>query len=167
MIDPTEVHLIKGEQSPEEPVITKEHRDTKEWQPPILEGEKTGEETEQGEPEQKESEQPPKTELDMEGMAVDYKEASRIVEDVNQMLQKEIDRMLSENAEENTSEEVLPEEESQEEVLSEEISSEEVLPQIEQVQLDEQEFAELVDEKVLEEAIREEIPQLNLTDEEK
>ena len=181
VIHPTEVHLIKGEQSSEEPVITKEkeHRDTKEWQPPILKDEKAGEESKQDEAEQKESEQPPKTELDTEGMAVDYKEASKIVEDVNQMLQKEIDRMLSENDEENTPEVSSPEEteliheEQTEGSFTEEQSSvepqdeKEVLPQIEQVQLDDGELAELVDEKVLEEAIREEIPQMSLTDDEK
>ncbi len=169
VVDPAEVRLIKSEPALDEPVITKEaeHRDTKEWQPPILDEQAEEQEEPEGS-EGSDEEQPLPEEPETEGMAVDYKEASRIVEDVNQMLQKEIDRMLSENggeepAEEQTEPEDLNIAEAQEEAEAEE----EELPEIEQIRLDDEEVAELVDETVLEKAIHEELPRMSLSDEEK
>lgn len=99
ILDPAEVQVIKGEEALSPSIITREqdNKDTKEWQPPIL---NDGNTDAPGQMEESLEEQPPEVEPVMEGRAVDYKEASRIVEDVNQMLQKEIDRILEENKQE-------------------------------------------------------------------
>ncbi len=114
---------------------------------------------------------------------VDLLEASKIVEDMNNMLQKEIDRILEgEDAKEielepeevEVSEEVeIPEEVEISEDIEpavepeEESEEEEFLPEIQLVELEPEEVAELVDEKVLEQAIEDELPVKELSEDEK
>ncbi len=75
VVDPASAHVIKGDASVEIPSIVKsaELDATAEWEPPVLEEENTD---------------------------VDYKEASKIVADVNDMLQQEIDRIMANEGQE-------------------------------------------------------------------
>lgn len=70
VVDPASAHVIKGDAGVEIPSIVKsaDLDATAEWEPPVLEEENTD---------------------------VDYKEASKIVADVNDMLQQEIDRIMA------------------------------------------------------------------------
>ncbi len=170
-------HVLKEDKSLGVPSITKseEQKDTKEWQPPVLD------ETEKESDVPEDNEQPPETEsIDEEVTDVDLKEASKVVADMNEMLQQEIDRILQ--GEDSTtveiateevelSEEVEPSVEDIEKEAAEDDIAEEpqdiALPEIEEVVLEPQEVAELVDEHILEEVIREEVPVKQLTEEEK
>ncbi|MCI5821936.1 MAG: hypothetical protein SO172_01480 [Pararoseburia sp.] len=92
VVDVADEHILKDKE-PEAPALTKaeEQKDTQEWEPPVLEQQiQTKEENIQEDlPEQEEVSD------------VNLEEASKIVEDVNNMLQKEIDRILqSEDAQE-------------------------------------------------------------------
>ncbi len=73
--DPASAHVIKGDAGVEIPSIVKsaDLDATAEWEPPVLEEENTD---------------------------VDYKEASKIVADVNDMLQQEIDRIMANEGQE-------------------------------------------------------------------
>lgn len=75
VVDPASAHVIKGDAGVEIPSIVKsaELDATAEWEPPVLEEENTD---------------------------VDYKEASKIVADVNDMLQQEIDRIMASEGQE-------------------------------------------------------------------
>lgn len=75
VVDPASAHVIKGDAGVEIPSIVKsaELDATAEWEPPVLEEENTD---------------------------VDYKEASKIVADVNDMLQQEIDRIMANEGQE-------------------------------------------------------------------
>lgn len=177
-------HTPKEDRGADIPSITKpeEQKDTKEWRPPVLN------ETDSKDDVPEKDERQPETEsMGEEVTDVDLKEASKVVADVNKMLQQEIDRILqSENSE---AVELVPEEvELSEEVepeIEEEMTQPEaedaiqepeeqpqedpeiVLPEIETVELEPDEVVSLVDEHVLEEAIREEVPVTQLTEEEK
>lgn len=75
VVDPASAHVIKGDAGVEIPSIVKsaDLDTTAEWEPPVLEEENTD---------------------------VDYKEASKIVADVNDMLQQEIDRIMANEGQE-------------------------------------------------------------------
>lgn len=75
VVDPASAHVIKGNAGVEIPSIVKsaDLDATAEWEPPVLEEENTD---------------------------VDYKEASKIVADVNDMLQQEIDRIMANEGQE-------------------------------------------------------------------
>lgn len=75
VVDPASAHVIKGDAGVEIPSIVKsaDLDVTAEWEPPVLEEENTD---------------------------VDYKEASKIVADVNDMLQQEIDRIMANEGQE-------------------------------------------------------------------
>lgn len=75
VVDPASAHVIKGDAGVEIPSIVKsaDLDATAEWAPPVLEEENTD---------------------------VDYKEASKIVADVNDMLQQEIDRIMANEGQE-------------------------------------------------------------------
>lgn len=75
VVDPASAHVIKGDAGVEIPSIVKsaDIDATAEWEPPVLEEENTD---------------------------VDYKEASKIVADVNDMLQQEIDRIMANEGQE-------------------------------------------------------------------
>lgn len=75
VVDPASAHVIKGDAGVEIPSIVKsaDLDATAEWEPPVLEEENTD---------------------------VDYKEASKIVADVNDMLQQEIDRIMANEGQE-------------------------------------------------------------------
>lgn len=75
VVDPANAHVIKGDAGVEIPSIVKsaDLDATAEWEPPVLEEENTD---------------------------VDYKEASKIVADVNDMLQQEIDRIMANEGQE-------------------------------------------------------------------
>lgn len=75
VVDPASAHVIKGDAGVETPSIVKsaDLDATAEWEPPVLEEENTD---------------------------VDYKEASKIVADVNDMLQQEIDRIMANEGQE-------------------------------------------------------------------
>ncbi len=129
VVDPSEAHIIQGEKSSDLPVITRpgELQDTKEWQPPVLE------ETDSKTPVSRE-EQRPETESNLEEVTdVDYKEASRIVADVNNMLQREIDRIMED-------EQAREESEFSEEVQSEseEVDMEEAPVESEEAEMTEE-----------------------------
>ena len=152
VVDPGDVKVIKEDKAMDAPVISKgsQQKDTKEWQPPELES------------------------VEEDVTEVDLKEASKIVADMNDMLQQEIDRILQdEDAKEvelDTQEvefsgEMEPE--SEQVAEEEQESQEDVLPEIEEVVLEPEEMADLVDETVLEQAIMEEVPTKQLTEEEK
>lgn len=90
VVDPASAHIIKGEESPEAPSIVKsvEPDASEEWHPPVLE-----DQDEKADPAQ-EASLPEEADLE-EVTDVDYKEASKIVADVNDMLQQEIDRIMA------------------------------------------------------------------------
>ncbi len=75
VVDPASAHVIKGDAGVEIPSIVKsaDLDATAEWEPPVLEEENTD---------------------------VNYKEASKIVADVNDMLQQEIDRIMANEGQE-------------------------------------------------------------------
>lgn len=126
---------------------------------------------------------------------MDYKEASKLVADVNQILQEEIDKLQQEPEETEAAEaqeqpeELQPEEaktgelqledenkeqEDLQEKIEEQLRKEEAaieeqqeLPSVEEVKLEEEEVATLVDEKVLEKAIADELPVTQLAPDEK
>lgn len=173
VVNPEGVKIMKEDKGVEMPAITKpeQQKDTKEWQPPELES------------------------VEEDVTEVDLKEASKIVADMNDMLQQEIDRILQdEDAKEveidtqevEVSQEIEPEEdlaiddteeiteeeeisqENIEQVSEEDLEQEEMgLPEIAEVVLEPEEMAELVGEAVLEQAISEEVPTKQLTEEEK
>ncbi len=78
VVDPASAHIIKGEESPEAPSIVKsvEPDASEEWHPPVLE-----DQDEKADPAQ-EASLPEEADLE-EVTDVDYKEASKIVADVN------------------------------------------------------------------------------------
>lgn len=142
------------EKKDENPILAKTSIDqeTKQWKPPVLE----------------------------EKEDVDIKEATKIVEDVNQMLQKEIDRLSEEVQAQNQKMEESQEasSESQEEIIESkpdntkdliEVTEETVedLPIIQEIQLEPEEMAELFDHNMLEKAVEEEKSLIKLTEEEK
>lgn len=95
VVDPASAHIIKGEESPEAPSIVKsvEPDASEEWHPPVL-----GDQGEKADPAQEASLH---KEADLEEVTdVDYKEASKIVADVNDMLQQEIDRIMANDGQE-------------------------------------------------------------------
>lgn len=111
---------------------------------------------------------------------MDYKEASKLVADVNQILQEEIDKLQQEPQPESLPEAAeLPEleknemsakeEAPQKSEMTEPVMAEEQqdLPVVEEVALEDEEVAAFVDEKILEKAIVDEIPMTKLTPEEK
>lgn len=173
VVNPEGVKIMKEDKGVEVPAITKpeQQKDTKEWQPPELES------------------------VEEDVTDVDLKEASKIVADMNDMLQQEIDRILqdedakeveldtqevevsleiepeedlsTDDTEEKTEEEEISQE-NIEQISEENLEQEEVeLPEIAEVVLEPEEMAELVDEAVLEQAISEEVPTKQLTEEEK
>lgn len=82
VLDVADEHILKGDKNQESTGLTKrkQQKETKEWQPPVLE-------------EQEKTQ--PETEIEQEDVTdVNLEEASKIVADVNDMLQKEIDRMI-------------------------------------------------------------------------
>ncbi len=92
VVDISDEHILKGDKELDEPVLTKveDQKETQEWEPPVLE--------QPDEPEENPQENLPEQE---EVTDVNLEEASKIVEDVNNMLQMEIDRILqSEDAQE-------------------------------------------------------------------
>ncbi|MDD6194169.1 MAG: hypothetical protein PUB19_04630 [Lachnospiraceae bacterium] len=164
VVDPGDAKVIKEDRTVDMPVIAKrsQQKDTKEWQPPELES------------------------MEEDVTDVDLKEASKIVADMNDMLQQEIDRILQDEDvkeveldahEVEVSREIEPEPESvaEEEPAFEEEAEEteqtpeeeDILPEIEEVVLDSAEMAELLDEAVLEQAISEEVPTKQLSEDEK
>ena len=174
VVDPGDAKVIKEDKAPEIPAITKpsQQKDTKEWQPPELES------------------------VEEDVTDVDLREASKIVADVNDMLQQEIDRIMqgedmqevdldteqvevsqeiepeedvvrSEQEPEEVLEETSPQEDTVSEETEEDIAEEPELPEIAEVVLEPEEMAELVNEAVLEQAIHDELPTTELTEEEK
>lgn len=117
VVDPEGVKVIKEEKGAEGPAVTKpeQQKDTKDWQPPELESEKE------------------------DVTDVDLKEASKIVADMNNMLQQEIDRILQdEDAKEveidNQAVEVSLEIEPDEEAVEDVVEEEELIPEEEPVE---------------------------------
>lgn len=86
IVDPKDAHVIKADAA-ETPVIAKpEHLgDTREWKPPVLEQIQAAVQEQED------------TQDEKEATDVDYKEASKIVADVNEMLQQEIDRIIADD----------------------------------------------------------------------
>lgn len=154
VVDPASAHIIKGEESPEAPSIVKsvEPDASEEWHPPVLE-----DQDEKADPAQ-EASLPEEADLE-EVTDVDYKEASKIVADVNDMLQQEIDRIMANEGQEEVRH-------LEEETLASEVA-EEIAPDVEEDDLPEitlpedlQEFvaeAETAESEVgLQEAVAEE-----------
>lgn len=94
VVDPASAHVIKGDAGVEIPSIVKsaDLDATAEWKPPVLEED---EHINLGE----EISLPEESDLE-ENTDVDYKEASKIVADVNDMLQQEIDRIMANEGQE-------------------------------------------------------------------
>ena len=124
VVDPASVHIIKGEESPEAPSIVKsvEPDASEEWHPPVLE-----DQDEKADPAQ-EASLPEEADLE-EVTDVDYKEASKIVADVNDMLQQEIDRIMANEGQEEVRH-------LEEETLASEVA-EEIAPDVEEDDLPE------------------------------
>lgn len=124
VVDPASAHIIKGEESSEAPSIVKsvEPDASEEWHPPVLE-----DQDEKADPAQEAS---LPEEADLEGVTdVDYKEASKIVADVNDMLQQEIDRIMANEGQEEVRH-------LEEETLASEVA-EEIAPDVEEDDLPE------------------------------
>ena len=142
IVDPVGVPLVKGDILSEIPSITKSEavpEKTTEWMPPVLSEETDNEE-----------------EVQETSSNVDTLEASKIIESVNNMLQKEIDR-LYEEAEEAT-EEVAPEPaiSIEDALLAEALSEPDVRKPVEQkFDSEEEALAAEVDGIMLEQAIEE------------
>lgn len=119
VVDPASAHIIKGEESPEAPSIVKsvEPDASEEWHPPVLE-----DQDEKADPAQ-EASLPEEADLE-EVTDVDYKEASKIVADVNDMLQQEIDRIMANEGQEEVRH-------LEEETLASEVA-EEIAPDVEE-----------------------------------
>lgn len=124
VVDPASAHIIKGEESPEAPSIVKsvEPDASEEWHPPVLE-----DQDEKADPAQ-EASLPEEADLE-EVTDVDYKEASKIVADVNDMLQQEIDRIMANEGQEEVRH-------LEEETLASEVA-EEIIPDVEEDDLPE------------------------------
>ena len=124
VVDPASAHIIKGEASPEAPSIVKsvEPDASEEWHPPVLE-----DQDEKADPAQ-EASLPEEADLE-EVTDVDYKEASKIVADVNDMLQQEIDRIMADEGQEEVRH-------LEEETLASEVA-EEIAPDVEEDDLPE------------------------------
>ena len=124
VVDPASAHIIKGEESPEAPSIVKsvEPDASEEWHPPVLE-----DQDEKADPAQ-EASLPEEADLE-EVTDVDYKEASKIVADVNDMLQQEIDRIMANEGQEEVRH-------LEEETLASEVA-EEIAPGVEEDDLPE------------------------------
>lgn len=124
VVDPASAHIIKGEESPEAPSIVKsvEPDASEEWHPPVLE-----DQDEKADPAQ-EASLPEEADLE-EVTDVDYKEASKIVADVNDMLQQEIDRIMANEGQEEVRH-------LEEEALASEVA-EEIAPDVEEDDLPE------------------------------
>lgn len=124
VVDPASAHIIKGEESPEAPSIVKsvEPDASEEWHPPVLE-----DQDEKADPAQ-EASLPEEADLE-EVTDVDYKEASKIVADVNDMLQQEIDRIMANEGQEEVRH-------LEEEMLASEVA-EEIAPDVEEDDLPE------------------------------
>lgn len=124
VVDPASAHIIKGEESPEAPSIVKsvEPDASEEWHPPVLE-----DQDEKADPAQ-EASLPEEADLE-EVTDVDYKEASKIVADVNNMLQQEIDRIMANEGQEEVRH-------LEEETLASEVA-EEIAPDVEEDDLPE------------------------------
>lgn len=124
VVDPASAHIIKGEASPEAPSIVKsvEPDASEEWYPPVLE-----DQDEKADPAQ-EASLPEEADLE-EVTDVDYKEASKIVADVNDMLQQEIDRIMANEGQEEVRH-------LEEETLASEVA-EEIAPDVEEDDLPE------------------------------
>ena len=124
VVDPASAHIIKGEESPEAPSIVKsvEPDASEEWHPPVLE-----DQNEKADPAQ-EASLPEEADLE-EVTDVDYKEASKIVADVNDMLQQEIDRIMANEGQEEVRH-------LEEETLASEVA-EEIAPDVEEDDLPE------------------------------
>ena len=124
VVDPASAHIIKGEESPEAPSIVKsvEPDASEEWHPPVLE-----DQDEKADPAQ-EASLPEEADLE-EVTDVDYKEASKIVADVNDMLQQEIDRIMANEGQEEVRH-------LEEETLASEVV-EEIAPDVEEDDLPE------------------------------
>lgn len=124
VVDPASAHIIKGEESPEAPSIVKsvEPDASEEWHPPVLE-----DQDEKADPAQ-EASLPEEADLE-EVTDVDYKEASKIVADVNDMLQQEIDRIMANEGQEDVRH-------LEEETLASEVA-EEIAPDVEEDDLPE------------------------------
>lgn len=124
VVDPASAHIIKGEESPEAPSIVKsvEPDASEEWHPPVLE-----DQDEKADPAQ-EASLPEEADLE-EVTDVDYKEASKIVADVNDMLQQEIDRIMANEGQEEVRH-------LEEETLASEVA-EEIAPDVEEDDLPE------------------------------
>lgn len=124
VVDPASAHIIKGEESPEAPSIVKsvEPDASEEWHPPVLE-----DQDEKADPAQ-EASLPEEADLE-EVTDVDYKEASKIVADVNDMLQQEIDRIMANEGQEEVRH-------LEEETLVSEVA-EEIAPDVEEDDLPE------------------------------
>ena len=136
VVDPASAHVIKGDAGVEIPSIVKsaDLDATAEWEPPVLEEENTD---------------------------VDYKEASKIVADVNDMLQQEIDRIMANEGQEEIRQ-------LEEGTLASEVA-EEVAPDVEdlpEITLPE-DLQDMIadtetDAPVME--IEEEVPEMEMTD---
>ena len=124
VVDHASAHIIKGEESPEAPSIVKsvEPDASEEWHPPVLE-----DQDEKADPAQ-EASLPEEADLE-EVTDVDYKEASKIVADVNDMLQQEIDRIMANEGQEEVRH-------LEEETLASEVA-EEITPDVEEDDLPE------------------------------
>ena len=124
VVDPASAHIIKGEESLEAPSIVKsvEPDASEEWHPPVLE-----DQDEKADPAQ-EASLPEEADLE-EVTDVDYKEASKIVADVNDMLQQEIDRIMANEGQEEVRH-------LEEETLASEVA-EEIAPDVEEDDLPE------------------------------
>ena len=124
VVDPASAHIIKGEESPEAPSIVKSVKPdaSEEWHPPVLE-----DQDEKADPAQ-EASLPEEADLE-EVTDVDYKEASKIVADVNDMLQQEIDRIMANEGQEEVRH-------LEEETLASEVA-EEIAPDVEEDDLPE------------------------------
>ncbi len=146
VVDPASAHIIKGEESPEAPSIVKsvEPDASEEWHPPVLE-----DQDEKADPAQ-EASLPEEADLE-EVTDVDYKEASKIVADVNDMLQQEIDRIMANEGQEEIRH-------LEEETLASEVA-EEIAPDVEEEDLPEIALPEDLQEFVTEAAELEVSPQ--------
>lgn len=124
VVDLASAHIIKGEESSEAPSIVKsvEPDASEEWHPPVLE-----DQDEKADPAQ-EASLPEEADLE-EVTDVDYKEASKIVADVNDMLQQEIDRIMANEGQEEVRH-------LEEETLASEVA-EEIAPDVEEDDLPE------------------------------
>lgn len=124
VVNPASAHIIKGEESSEAPSIVKsvEPDASEEWHPPVLE-----DQDEKADPAQ-EASLPEEADLE-EVTDVDYKEASKIVADVNDMLQQEIDRIMANEGQEEVRH-------LEEETLASEVA-EEIAPDVEEDDLPE------------------------------